>query len=73
MHFPHAIFSIAHNSEIMKNDRLTLVFLSTHSKHDKVGLFRFCFFFGGSCNEPSSFLIGDPKALVSVGVGEIAV
>ncbi|KAH6635451.1 hypothetical protein B0J18DRAFT_47973 [Chaetomium sp. MPI-SDFR-AT-0129] len=26
----------------------TFVFLSTHSKHDKVGLFRFCFFLGWS-------------------------
>jgi hypothetical protein len=26
----------------------TFVFLSTHSKQDSVGLFRFCFFFGGS-------------------------
>jgi len=70
---PHAIVSEACNEELWKNAYLTLVFLSTHSKQDKVGLFRFCFFFGGSCNEPSSFLIGDPGTLLSVGVGDIAV
>jgi hypothetical protein len=65
--------SNAHFSELTKSEWLTLVFLSTHSKQDKVGLFRFCFFVGGTCNDPSSFLIGDPKLVLSVGVGDIAV
>jgi hypothetical protein len=38
-------------------------------------LFRFCFFFGGSsCNDASSSLSsGDPKQVLWVGVGDIAV
>jgi hypothetical protein len=52
-------------------DPLTLVFLSTHSSHDKVGLLRFCFFFEGSNPKPSSCFIGDPLEVLSVAVGEI--
>ena len=33
--------------KMCENER-TLVFLSTHSSQDKVGLFLFCFFLGGS-------------------------
>lgn len=51
---------------------LTLVFLSTHSSHDKVGLLRFCFFLRGSAVEPCSFLVGAGEAwkVDSVAVGE---
>jgi hypothetical protein len=49
---------------------LTLVFLSTHSSHDNVGLLRFCFFFGGPGVDPSSFLMGDASKEVSVPAGD---
>jgi hypothetical protein len=48
------------------NPQHTFVFLSTHSSHDRVGLFRFCFFFGGSDMEPSSFLIGELTNVLGV-------
>jgi hypothetical protein len=48
-----------------------LVFLSTHSSHDNVGLLRFCLFVEDSHPTPSSFFIGDVlKVELSVAAGE---
>jgi hypothetical protein len=52
---------------------LTFVFLSTHSSQDRVGLFRFCFFFGGFGREPSSVLTGEVAKVLSVVAGEMDV
>lgn len=52
---------------------LTLVFRSTHSSQDKVGLFRFCFFLGGSSVfVPFRWLlgVGVPANGLSIAVGE---
>ena len=40
---------------------LTLVFLSTHSSHESVGLFRFCFFFGRSFGDVGFGGVPPPK------------
>jgi hypothetical protein len=48
-----------------------LVFLSTHSSHDNVGLLRFCLFLEDSNPTPSSCFIGGVlKVEFSVAVGE---
>lgn len=54
---------------------LTFVFLSTHSSHERVGLFRFCFFLGGSSKAPSSVLssAGEAEKVPSVVAGDMAV
>lgn len=42
---------------VNKRSRLALVFLSTHSKHDSVGLLRFCFFLSGSDGDALSLVL----------------
>lgn len=50
---------------------LTLVFRSTHSSHDNVGLLRFCFFLGGSevDGDPLPLLKSCDAAKVAGSVG----